>query len=86
MKDLEQDKARQIHETGHVKTLAELAEIASERHPGGPGTLGSSYGEDEEKPDRYVATVDVKDGNGVLWAVELDAVTGGFIAETTSKD
>jgi uncharacterized membrane protein YkoI len=69
-----------------VKTLADLAEIASERHPGGPGALGSSYGEDEEQPDRYVVTVDVEDRDGVLWEVELDAVTGGFISEASSKD
>jgi uncharacterized membrane protein YkoI len=83
---LEHDEARQVWESGQVMTREELERIAAERHPGGPGALGSQYGEDEETPGRYLAAVEVEDGSGAVWDMELDARTGELLEETSSED
>ena len=74
-RDLGPDEALKLRDAGIIQSLDKLEAVALAAHAG--GTVEEA--ELEEAYGRYVYQAEVRDAQGVPWAVELDATNGQIL-------
>ncbi|NBB09608.1 PepSY domain-containing protein [Pseudomonas sp. SLFW] len=76
-KDLGPDEALRLRDAGTIQSFEKLNAAALAKHPGATVTeteLEQEYG-------KYVYQVELRDGKGVEWDVELDATNGQILKD-----
>ena len=76
-KDLGPDVALKLRDAGTIQSFEKLNAAALAKHPG--TTVGDT--ELEEEYGKYVYQVELHDGKGKQWEVELDAATGAILKD-----
>lgn len=76
-RDLGPDEALKLRDAGTIQSFEKLNAAALAKHPG--GTVHET--ELEQEYGKYIYQVDLRDGQGVEWDVELDAVTGQVLKD-----
>ncbi|WP_313499111.1 PepSY domain-containing protein [Stutzerimonas nitrititolerans] len=76
-KDIGPDEALRLRDAGTIQSFEKLNEAALAKHPG--STIEDT--ELEEEYGRYVYQLELRDGKGVQWDLELDAKTGEVLKD-----
>jgi uncharacterized membrane protein YkoI len=76
-KDLGPDEALKLRDAGTIQSFEKLNAAALLKHPG--GTIHET--ELEQEYGKYIYQVELRDGKGVEWDVELDATTGQVLKD-----
>lgn len=76
-RDLGPDEALKLRDAGTVQSFEKLNAAALAKHPG--ATVEET--ELEEEYGRYLYQVELRDGKGLQWDLELDAVTGEVLKD-----
>ncbi|WP_312373349.1 PepSY domain-containing protein [Stutzerimonas nitrititolerans] len=76
-KDIGPDEALRLRDAGTIQSFEKLNEAALAKHPG--STIEDT--ELEEEYGRYVYQLELRDGKGVQWDIELDAKTGEVLKD-----
>lgn len=74
-RDLGPDEALRLRDAGTIQSFEQLNEAALAKHPG--ARIEETELEDEY--GRYIYQVELRDGHGVQWDLELDASTGDVL-------
>lgn len=74
-RDITPDEAQKLLQAGTIQSVEQLNAAALAKYPG--GTIGDS--DLEQKLERYVYEVEVRDAQGVQWDLDLDAATAQII-------
>lgn len=75
--DIGPDEVVRLHKAGTVMDFEKLNKMAVDKHPG--FTIKDT--ELENHAGRYVYQVELHDGKGVEWDVDLDAKTGEILKD-----
>ena len=75
-KDIDQDDARVLREQGRILPLEQVLEVALRLHPGRVIEV-----ELEKARGLYVYEIEIADGNGRIWEVELNASDASVISQ-----
>ncbi len=76
-KDIGPDEALRLRDAGTIQSFEKLNEAALAKHP--DSTIEDT--ELEEEYGRYVYQLELRDGKGVQWDIELDAKTGEVLKD-----
>lgn len=76
-RDLGPDEALKLRDAGTVQSFEKLNVAALAKHPG--ATVEET--ELEEEYGRYLYQVELRDGKGLQWDLELDAVTAEVLKD-----
>ncbi|RAU40731.1 MULTISPECIES: PepSY domain-containing protein [unclassified Pseudomonas] len=76
-RDLGPDEALRLRDAGTIQSFEKLNAAALAKHPN--ATITET--ELEQEYGKYVYQVELRDGKGVEWDVELDAVSGQVLKD-----
>ncbi|KJH80096.1 PepSY domain-containing protein [Stutzerimonas stutzeri] len=76
-RDLGPDEALKLRDAGTIQSFEKLNEAALAKHPG--ATVEET--ELEEEYGRHIYQLELRDGKGVQWDMELDAKTGEVLKD-----
>ena len=79
--DIGPDEIVRLHKAGTVMDFEKLNKLALDKHPG--FTVHDT--ELDKNVDRYVYQVELRDGKGAEWDVDLDAKTGEILKDKQDK-
>ena len=74
------ERARALHEAGDILSLEQILERVRERHPGRLLEV-----ELEQEDESLIYEVELLDGEGRVWELELDAVSVEVLKEKQEK-
>lgn len=80
-RDLGPDEALRLRDAGTVMSFEKLNAAAIAKHPG--TTVHDT--ELEEEYGKYVYQLELRDGKGNEWEMELDAVSGAILKDHVDK-
>lgn len=74
-RDIGPDEALRLRDAGTIQSFEKLNAVALAQHP--QATITDT--ELEQEYGKYVYQVELRDGKGIEWDVEMDAVTGQIL-------
>lgn len=80
-RDLGPDEALRLRDAGTVMSFEKLNAIALAKHPG----TQVHNTELEQEYGKYIYQVELRDGKGVEWELDLDATTGAVLKDRLDK-
>lgn len=76
-RDLGPDEALKLRDAGTIQSFEKLNAVALAKHP--KSTITDT--ELEQEYGKYVYQIELRDGQGVEWDVEVDAVSGQILKD-----